>query len=102
MIRNSVILFIFMGFLVDCASPGFGSNGYIFTSHKVGVYGTEIDGSKRGKACADSYFGVIALGNASVNEAAKKPNITKIKTINLESFSILGLYASLCTVVSGD
>jgi hypothetical protein len=93
---------VIIALLSNCATSGFGSTGFLFTSHKVGVYGTELDGTKKGKACADSYLGIIAVGDGSVSEAAKKQNITKVKIINLESFSILGLYASLCTIVIGD
>lgn len=93
---------VIIALLSNCATSGFGSVGFLFTSHKVGVYGTELDGTKKGKACADSYLGAVAVGDGSVQEAAKKQNITKIKSINLESFSILGLYASLCTLVTGD
>jgi len=89
-------------FLSNCASSGFGAGGVILTYNKIGVYGSEVDGTKRGKACTDSYLGLVAVGDGSVQEAAKKQNITKIKIINLESFSILGLYASLCTIVVGD
>ena len=93
---------VVIALLGNCATSGFGSVGVVFTSHKVGVYGTDLEGSKRGKACAESYLGFVALGDGSVQEASKKQNITKIKSINLESFSVLGLYASLCTLVTGD
>ncbi len=93
---------VVIALLGNCATSGFGSVGVVFTSHKVGVYGTDLEGSKKGKACAESYLGAVAVGDGSVQEAAKKQNITKIKSINLESFSVLGLYASLCTLVTGD
>lgn len=33
---------VIIALLGNCASSGFGSFGFLFTSHKVGVYGTEV------------------------------------------------------------
>jgi len=96
-----LILFILLTF-ISCASPGFGPLGAIYTGTKMGIWGTSPDGSKRGKACVVSYLGAFAQGDASVEAAAKKGGITKVNNINLEGFSVLGVYAELCTLVQGD
>ena len=84
------------------ACVGFGPQGGIFTSTKVGVYGTEAGGAKKGSACAFSILGLLALGDGSVQAASDKGGIKTVKTIDLEGFSVLGIYSELCTVVNGD
>lgn len=87
--------------LASCATPGFGPNGGLFTSTTVGV-SADGQGSKTGEACASSILGIAAMGDASVKAAAASAGISKVKSVDLKSFSILGLYANLCTVVTGD
>lgn len=99
----SVLALVLVGLMASgCSLSGFGPIGGLYTEHKVGVYGTSPSGSKTGKACTQSILGLIALGDASVEEAASKAGITKVNNINLESFSILFFYGTLCTVVQGD
>lgn len=89
-------------FATGCSLSGFGPIGGIYSEHKVGVYGTSPTGSKTGKACAQSILGLVAFGDASVEAASDKARITKVNNINLESFSILFFYGTLCTIVQGD
>ncbi len=63
---------------------------------------TEIATPKVGRATATSYVGLIALGDCSIETAAKGAGITKIAHIDYESMSILGLYATTTTVVYGE
>ena len=101
--KKTLLTLILAGFsLVNCTSTGFGPGGSIFSSTKIGVYGTEIGGSKTGEACTKSILGLVAFGDGSVAAASKKGNVKNIKTIDFKGFSILSLYASLCTVVKGD
>ena len=90
-----------MLFFASCATPGFGPTGILFNNVKTGVFGQTPSGTKKGKACARNYFGLVAFGDASVEAAAAKANITKVNNINLEGWSLL-VYGSLCTIVQGD
>ena len=81
---------------------GFGPQGSLVTSTKVGIYATENAGSKYGSSCAFTILGLVALGDGSVETAAANGGVTTIKSIDLESFSILFFYGRLCTVVRGD
>ncbi|MCW7480098.1 TRL-like family protein [Leptospira kanakyensis] len=58
--------------------------------------------SKEGIACAKSYLGLIAWGDASVEIAQKNGNIREITSIELETFNFFGIYAKLCTVTKGN
>lgn len=63
---------------------------------------TGVSASKEGFSCAKSYLGLIALGDASIEEAQKKGNIKEITSIELETYNFLGIYAKLCTVTKGN
>ena len=98
-----VILAALIG--VQCAGTGFGPDGSIFASATVGVHAApegSLTGSKTGKSCVASYLGWIAVGDASMATVTQDAGITAVKTIDMETFSILGLYSELCTVVTGD
>lgn len=63
---------------------------------------TGFPASKEGIACAKSYMGLLALGDASVEISQKNGNIKEITSIELESYNFLGIYAKLCTVTKGN
>ncbi len=88
--------------LISCASPGFGPVGGLFTSTKIGLYGKSTDCTKTGKSCAQAYLGMVAVGDASAEEAMADGGITDVHTMNLELFSILGIFTESCTVVRGE
>lgn len=58
--------------------------------------------SKTGKSCASSILGVVGTGDASIMAAAKAGGITKVASVDSENSNILGIYATNCTVVSGE
>ncbi len=59
------------------------------------------DATKEGKACATSILGLVATGDASIDAAKKAGGIKEVLSIDHESTSVLGLYASFCTIVKG-
>lgn len=61
-----------------------------------------VQATKTGKACANSYVGLIATGDASVETAMKNAGITKVATMNQHTNNILGVYGEYCTVVTGQ
>jgi len=63
---------------------------------------TNTKGKKVGKAEVKSYFGVVALGDASIEAAAKAGGITKISHVDYESKTILGIISTFTTVVYGE
>ncbi|MCB1169454.1 MAG: TRL-like family protein [Leptospiraceae bacterium] len=96
-----LILFVSMFAIGNCASGGFGPTGFIFTSTKIGVHGTSPNGAKSGEACAQSFLGLVAIGDASVSAAAAAGGITAVQSIDIEVFSLL-VYGQACTVVRGN
>ena len=67
----------------------------------VTVRGNPV-GSKKGKAGAVSILGWVALGNASVEKAAKEAGITKISHVDEKSTGVLGLFAKYTVTVYGE
>jgi len=83
-----------------------GGNGFalgaIYSGYKTsGQVGT-AQPAKVGEACASSILGWIATGDASIEEAKKAGGITQIAHVDHEQFSVLGVYATTCTLVHGQ
>jgi hypothetical protein len=58
--------------------------------------------TKVGRATAQSIFGLIATGDASIETAAKSAGITKIHHVDYESKNLLGIVATWTVVVYGE
>jgi predicted small secreted protein len=87
--------------LSGCATPF--PLGQIYTDIKSPVaVGEGGSGSKMGMSKATSILGLIATGDASIKAAMQNGGITKIKYVDYESKSILGIYGEYTTVVYGD
>jgi hypothetical protein len=56
---------------------------------------------KMGEACSTGFVGMVALGDASIAAAKKAGGITDVHSVDLRTFSILGVYVQGCTVVHG-
>ncbi|GIX42426.1 MAG: hypothetical protein KatS3mg129_2159 [Leptospiraceae bacterium] len=96
------ILFIsILGLVVGCGGTFYGPQG-LFTKTTIGVYGSDLNSSKEGKSCAFSILSLVALGDASLQTAAKNGGIKNIKQVDYENLNIIGIYSRLCTVVRGD
>jgi hypothetical protein len=59
-------------------------------------------GSKEGRSKAVGMLGMVSWGDASVAAACREQGITKIRTVDVEEFNILGIYYSYTTVVTGE
>lgn len=57
--------------------------------------------TKTGEACATSILGIVASGDASIDAAKQAGGINEVLSVDYKSTSVLGLYASFCTVVKG-
>jgi hypothetical protein len=75
----------------------------IYASTSAGEYVSEQRlGTKSGEGCATSILGLIATGDVSISEAARKGGITRVTHIDHKFENILGLYAKYCVYVYGD
>ncbi len=59
-------------------------------------------GSLSGTACATNVLGLFAFGDASTQAAAKKGGLSSVSHVDYKTNSVLGVYATSCTVVHGD
>jgi Zn-dependent alcohol dehydrogenase len=59
-------------------------------------------GKKVGHSQAINVLGIVATGDASIQEAAKQAGIKKISHVDSKKTSILGIYSSYQTLVYGD
>ncbi len=60
-------------------------------------------GSKVGQQSADIFLGVFCFdGDASIRGAAKNGGITKVSTVDIKTYTFLGLYQKVTTIVTGE
>ena len=78
-------------------------NGVLFTAVHGPVDATEATGAtKEGRACAANYLGLIAIGDASIEHAKQSASISQVSSVDHESFAVLSIFSSFCTVVKGN
>jgi len=78
-------------------------SGTIYTDVKSPITATPAGGSsKEGESVCTNILGIVALGDCSVDTAAKNGNIKTIKSVDTKVWSILGIYTKATTVVKGD
>jgi hypothetical protein len=68
-------------------------------------YGSDAEGAvgaKEGRACARTYVGVYATGDASIATAAKNGNIKTVTTVDHHAKNLLGVIGDYCTIVRGN
>lgn len=75
----------------------------LFSDVTQGVTATSNSvGTKVGKSSASNVLGIVATGDASINEAAKQGGIKKISHVDQRTFSVLGLFTTITTFVYGE
>lgn len=86
---------------VGCAkSPVVGG---IYTDVKDGLAVTGNAGSSKvGTAEVKGYVGLVALGDASIQTAAREAGITRIHHVDYQTKSYVGLYTIYTIIVYGD
>jgi outer membrane lipoprotein SlyB len=88
--------------LSGCAQLPY-QTGSIYTSHTAPMQATQNEvGNKKGEACQTNILGIFSTGDASIAAAAKAGGMGKVGTVNYSFSTILGLYSSTCTVVTGN
>lgn len=76
--------------------------GAIYADVKGPVAATRLSqGMKEGQACATSYLGLVAMGDASITTAAANGGIKKVTAVDHHSTNMLGIINTYCTVVHG-
>lgn len=77
--------------------------GMIYTDVKDGLAVTNNAGSSKvGTAEAKGYLGIVAMGDASIQAAAKDANITRIHHVDYQSKSYVGVYNVYTVIVYGE
>ncbi len=77
--------------------------GGLYTGVKAPIAATNLEkSSKTGTAVCKSILGIVALGDCSIDAAMKDGKISKVHHVDHETMSILFLYATYTTVVSGE
>jgi predicted small lipoprotein YifL len=59
-------------------------------------------GPKKGEASCMSILGLVAVGDASIREAAKNGGITTIQAADYKFVNVLGVYQEFTTIVYGE
>jgi len=65
------------------------------------IQGGSGQGSKTGEACAQGWFGVVALGDASIAAAAKNGGITRVDSADFHATNRI-VMGKFCTIVRGS
>jgi hypothetical protein len=86
--------------VAQVASPAL---GIVYTDVKAPLAVTSnTNASKVGTADAASILGIIAIGDASIENASKKAGIKSIHHVDYRSTNILGIYAQYTVYVYGE
>lgn len=56
---------------------------------------------KVGRACANTFFALFAVGDASIETAKRNGGIREVTTVDHHSTNVIG-FGSFCTVVTGS
>lgn len=90
--------------LASCSTVTSGSGlGILYTGVSEGQTATGNSlGTKVGTSQSVGVLGLISIGDASINSAARAAGISKISHIDVKKTSVLGIYAQYTTVVYGD
>lgn len=90
--------------LSSCAAiPTPAGMGVLYTGVNTGEIATSNTiGKKVGTSSATNVLGLVAVGNASIQAAAKNAGIKKISHVDAKRTSILGLFGSYTIQVYGD
>ena len=89
--------------LSGCATVASPAAGLLVTSVRAPITATDhVDTSKQGTSCASSILGLVAIGDASIEQAKRSGSIKAVASVSYDTFSVLGLYGRFCTIVTGS
>lgn len=102
----AMIVLVQSGCYAGFASTGTGVPGLLYANTVTPEVGTSVTsnpaGRKVGQATCQSYLGLIASGDCSVEAAAAQGKITRIHSVARKVENILGLYAKVTMIVTGE
>lgn len=90
--------------LTSCAAiatPAGAGLLYTDVQHGEAVTSNTV-GQKVGTAEATNILGLVSLGDASINEAAKKAGIKKISHVDCKKTNLLGIFSKYTIYVYGE
>ena len=65
------------------------------------IQGGSGNGTKTGEACSQHWFGVVALGDASIATAAKNGGISRVDSADFHAKNLI-VMGTFCTTVRGS
>lgn len=105
--RTKIIALLCAFFLLSgCATGSLFSHtgpGFIYSNHYEGELVTANQaGRKRGEACTENILGLFTMGDASISNAMKSGGIIAVSSVDRHYKSILGVYGTMCVIVTGN
>ncbi|MFA8449278.1 MAG: TRL-like family protein [Bacteroidales bacterium] len=101
--KKFLFLIGIIAMLGSCASVKSPAIGLIYSDVKAPLLATSNEGSSKvGKATVQSILGAVAMGDASIEAAAKEAGIKKIHHVDYHSKSIIGIIATYEVYVYGE
>ncbi|MBP9216956.1 MAG: TRL-like family protein [Agitococcus sp.] len=90
--------------LSGCATSVSPVTGALYSNVKAPMLATDSNEkpTKIGRATARSILGVYAVGDASIESAAKNAGITRIHHVDYQTQTILGVMADFTVIVYGN
>ena len=102
-VRFLALVLFLAAFLSGCAYAVSPVTGTLYKNVQGPVVATGAPNSSQvGTASCYSLFGLIGVGDASIQSAARNGSITKIHHVDFESTSFLGVYARFTVKVYGE
>lgn len=102
-ILSAVLLSLSLGSGCMIISNPVPAMGLIYSEYTAPVAATSNPNSfKKGEAELISILGMVAIGDASIETAAKNGGITKIHHIDHKTYNVLGFYGKYTTIVYGE
>ena len=100
--KKLILLTLVVGIMAS-GCGAIGMNGILYTGVEEPVNATSNSrGTKTGEASCTNVLGLVAVGDCSIDAAAKKGGINNIKSVDQKTTSVLGLFVKRTTVVTGD
>ena len=105
--RTKIIASLFALFLLSSCATGSANShtgpGFIYSNHYEGDLVTaNQSGRKRGEACTENILGLFTSGDGSISAAMKNGGIIAVSSVDRHYKSILGMYGTVCTIVTGN
>jgi hypothetical protein len=90
--------------LSGCATAVSPVNGSLYTNVRAPMLVTESPDrpTKVGRATMRSILGIYAVGDASIEAAAKNAGITRIHHVDYQSQNLLGVMSDFTVIVYGN